>query len=69
MKITVNDKEVNLDKGEITVSELLTISKVENPEVVSVQRNGEFVDKKDLGSTQVKDGDKIDFLYFMGGGK
>jgi sulfur carrier protein len=33
-----------------------------------VQVNEEFAEREDWESIQVKDGDKVDFLYFMGGG-
>ena len=36
--------------------------------MVSVQLNEEFVDRDDFGTTILKEGDVIDFLYFMGGG-
>ena len=37
--------------------------------MVSVQINGEFVDRGDFNSTLVNDNDEVDFLYFMGGGR
>jgi sulfur carrier protein len=36
--------------------------------MVSVQLNDEFVDRNNFSSTVLKENDKIDFLYFMGGG-
>ena len=36
--------------------------------MVSVQLNGEFVAKENFGGTALKEGDAVDFLYFMGGG-
>jgi len=33
-----------------------------------VKVNEEFADANDWNSIQLKEGDKIDFLYFMGGG-
>lgn len=68
MIVKVNGKEQTFNNGQLSVSELLKVSKVERPEVVSVQLNGEFVKKEDYGSTHVKETDEIDFLYFMGGG-
>jgi sulfur carrier protein len=41
---------------------------VEQPDMVSVQLNGEFVDRPSYASTQLKERDEVDFLYFMGGG-
>ncbi len=69
MKIKVNGKEETLDKTKISVAELLKIFEVEQPDMVSVQLNGEFVKTANFESTHVKEGDEIDFLYFMGGGK
>lgn len=68
MKIKVNGKERIIDKESLFLRELLKIANVENPETVSVQINGAFVGKESFDSTAVKDGDNVDFLYFMGGG-
>jgi len=43
--------------------------KAEQPDYVTVQRNDEFVDREAFPSTFVEEGDNIEFLYFMGGGK
>ncbi len=58
-------KEVNLP---ITVAELIKISDVAQPDMVSVQVNESFVEREDFDTLQLKEGDVIDFLYFMGGG-
>jgi thiamine biosynthesis protein ThiS len=67
MKITVNGKEVVLEK-ELTVKELLLVQKVEMPEYVTVQVNDELVDKEDFETLVIRDGASVEFLYFMGGG-
>ncbi|MBR5643821.1 MAG: sulfur carrier protein ThiS [Salinivirgaceae bacterium] len=63
---------VNGDKQEvalpITVSELIKLNNVSEPEMVSVQVNEEFVEREDFGTTKLNEGDSVDFLYFMGGG-
>lgn len=66
--LIVNDKpqEVNLP---LTLPELVTLNKVLNPELVSVQVNEEFVEREDWPQVSLKDGDRVDFLYFMGGGQ
>jgi len=56
-----------LDK-EITVKELLDIQKVEMQDYVTVQINDELVDRADFDTLTVKEGDTVEFLYFMGGG-
>ena len=64
-KIIVNgeDQEVQLP---VTVSELIKLNDVLQPEMVSVQVNEEFVEREDYDTTQLNEGDSIDFLYFMG---
>ena len=67
MAIFVNGKSIPFEKT-ITVKELLTVQKVEMPEYVTVQINEEFIAKEDFETFAVKDGDAVEFLYFMGGG-
>ena len=63
---------VNGDAQEIAlplnVNELIKQLLVENPEMVSVQVNEEFAEREDWDNIQLKENDKVDFLYFMGGG-
>lgn len=68
MKIKVNGKEKEIDADTLSIKELLDVSSVEKPEMVSVQLNGDFVKKESYTTAKVKDGDEVDFLYFMGGG-
>ena len=68
MQLTINGEEKQIDVGVATVSALLAFEKVESPEMVSVQINGNIVDRKRYGETNVSPGDEVDFLYFMGGG-
>jgi sulfur carrier protein len=68
MQITVNGETNELDAGRINVAELLQIRRVESPEMVAVQLNGEFVNMENYPSTFLKSGDDVEFLYFMGGG-
>ena len=66
-KIYVNGEaqEVSLP---LNVSELIKQNNVLQPEMVSVQVNEEFAEREDWESIVLKEGDKVDFLYFMGGG-
>ncbi|RHO50611.1 sulfur carrier protein ThiS [Clostridium sp. AM09-51] len=68
MKITVAgvNKEVADD---LTVAQLVIDEKVETPEYVTVTINDEFVESGAFESTKLKDGDVVEFLYFMGGGQ
>ena len=67
-KIIVNGdaQEVSLP---LNVSELISQNNVVQPEMVSVQVNEEFAEREDWEKIQLKEGDKVDFLYFMGGGQ
>ena len=69
MKLKINGKEEVVDADSLTMTRLLEIVKVENPGMVSVQLNGEFVGKENFDLTLLKDRDEVDFLYFMGGGR
>ena len=66
-KIIVNGdaQEVSLP---LNVSELIQLSDVQQPDMVSVQVNEEFAEREDCEKIQLKEGDKVDILYFMGGG-
>lgn len=65
--LRVNGKEQELvDK--LSVSDLIKLNKVAQPDMVSIQLNGNFVIRENYDSTLLKGGDEIDFLYFMGGG-
>lgn len=67
MNITVagNKKQV---EDNITVSKLIETEQVENAEYITVTVNDEFVDKEVFDTVSLKEGDVVEFLYFMGGG-
>ena len=67
MKITVNEEQQEVREG-INISGLIQENNVVQPEMVSVQLNEEFVDRDDFETIVLKEGDIVDFLYFMGGG-
>ncbi len=68
MQISINGEERQVDSDVLTISHLLEIEKVESPEMVSVQLNGDVIDRTLYQKTDIGDGDEVDFLYFMGGG-
>lgn len=68
MKITVAGESKEVKDG-ITIAELIVQENVETPEYVSVSVNEEFAKKEDFETQQLKEGDNIEFLYFMGGGR
>ncbi len=68
MRVKVNDKEVELPDN-TSITQLLVVQNVKMPDMVSVELNGEILDRQTFGTTALKPGDKVEFLYFMGGGR
>ena len=66
-KISVNGKTQEVETP-LTITELIKLNNVAQPEMVSIQLNGQFVNRDDFDNTLVAEGDELDFLYFMGGG-
>ncbi len=68
MKIAINGKDEVVSEV-LSVADLLKEKDVEMPEMVSVELNDEILERADFATTQLKDNDQVEFLYFMGGGK
>ena len=47
----------------------MEIENVETPQYVTVSVNEEFVEARDFESHSLSEGDNVEFLYFMGGGR
>ena len=67
MKLTINGKDLETESAH-TVAELLKEQKVKWPDMVSVELNGQILERKSFPSTSLGEGDKVELLYFMGGG-
>ena len=67
MNLVINGKETNI-KGGLTVNQLLAQENVQIPDMVSVELNGQILKRSRFEETVLKDDDKVEFLYFMGGG-
>ncbi|MBQ8970366.1 MAG: sulfur carrier protein ThiS [Lachnospiraceae bacterium] len=68
MKLIIAGESKEVKEG-VTVSELIELEQVETPEYVSVSINEEFISREAFETTALKDGDVVEFLYFMGGGQ
>ena len=68
MQITVTGKKKEIPAG-TTVAQLLTLEQVEMPEYVTVTVNDDFVGTAERSAKLLQDGDTVEFLYFMGGGR
>lgn len=67
MNITINGGAKTVP-GELSVRDLLEHQQVSMPDMVSVELNGEILERAAFETTKLKEGDRVEFLYFMGGG-
>jgi sulfur carrier protein len=67
MQITVAGEKKTYDDG-LTVKQLIDAENLDNPLYVTVSINDEFVRNNAFDTTVLKDGDVVEFMYFMGGG-
>jgi len=68
MRITLNGDEVDIAQEGLNIAALLELQKVESPDMVSVQVNGEIVERSEFLTHTLAAGDEVEFLFFMGGG-
>jgi len=70
MTITINGKETALAENQArTVESLLEELDVAQRQYVTVELNGEILERDAFGNTPVQGGDTLEFIYFMGGGR
>jgi len=70
MQLTVNGKPVVIEgKENLNITSMLDELQVKDSLYVTVELNGDILDRPTFDSTIVKDGDTVEFLYFMGGGR
>jgi len=67
MKLLINGNSEEVS-GALTIKELLAEKKVADPDMVTVELNGTILQRRDFVSIKIKEGDAVEFLYFMGGG-
>ncbi len=69
MRLKINGRQEEVVADKLSVVELLKAKDVEMPDMVSVQLNGEILERAAFENTTVKEDDEVEFLYFMGGGR
>jgi len=69
MIVRVNGQKKEISLNAASVGDLLVLEDVKNPDTVAVQHNGEFLNREAYETTSVKDGDDVEFVYFLGGGQ
>ena len=68
MTITVTGVKKEVADGQ-TLAQLVIDEKVETPEYVTASVNDDLVSSSSFEDTVLKDGDNVEFIYFMGGGQ
>ena len=68
INVTVCGESKQIEDNTV-IAELLTLENVDMPQYVSVSVNDEFVKKDNYRQHRLNDGDTVEFLYFMGGGR
>ncbi len=68
MKLTVNGKIFKANPN-ISVIALLKEKNVESPDMVSAEINGKITRKEKYSKIELRENDRVEFLYFMGGGQ
>ena len=66
MQVKINGKTEEISGG--TVLDLLQAKKIE-PQMVAVEVNDTVLDRNRLATTSLNDGDRVEFLFYMGGGR
>ena len=66
MKISLNGKPEELENG-TTIAKLLQVKKI-RPEVVAIELNESVLERAKYPVTVLKEGDKLELVYYMGGG-
>ncbi len=66
MQVKINGKAEEVSGG--SVLDLLKAKNIE-PQMVAVEVNDTMLERTHLATTILKDGDQIEFLFYMGGGR
>lgn len=66
MLVKINGKPEEIQSG--TVLELLKTKNIE-PQMVAVEINNKMLERDDFSTTHLNDGDHVEFLFYMGGGR
>mgnify|MGYP001619369233 FL=1 len=65
MQLKLNGKSEEIQSG--NVLDLLTLKKID-PQMVAVEVNDKMIDREHLATSTLKEGDQVEFLFYMGGG-
>lgn len=66
MQVKINGKSEDVQGP--TVLDLLKAKSID-PHMVAVELNSTMVERDHFGTTKIQDGDALEFLFYMGGGR
>ena len=66
MQVKINGKPEDVPGG--TVLDLLNNKKIE-PQMVAVEVNDKVLERNQFATTSLNEGDQVEFLFYMGGGR
>ena len=66
MVVKINGKSEDVQGA--TVLDLLKAKNID-PHMVAVELNSTMIERDQLGAAAVKEGDNLEFLFYMGGGR
>ncbi len=66
MQVKINGKPEEVQGA--TVLDLLKAKNID-PHMVAVELNNTMLERDHLATTSVKEGDQVEFLFYMGGGQ
>ncbi len=66
MQVKINGKAEEIQGG--SVLDLLKMKKIE-PQMVAVEVNEKMLERDQLATTELHEGDHVEFLFYMGGGR
>jgi sulfur carrier protein len=66
MQVKVNGKSEDIQSS--SVLDLLALKKID-PQMVAVEVNDKIIDREHLATTTLAEGDQVEFLFYMGGGR
>jgi len=67
MQLTINGEQMNVPSSIKTITELIEHLELKSP-VIIVEHNDIILQKGEHEKTEIKSGDKIEFVQFVGGG-
>jgi len=67
MDLLINGSTVNVPKKVETITELMQHLELKSP-VIIVEYNDEILKKDEYKQTNINNGDKVEFIQFVGGG-